>query len=428
MKKYEYSRTLEPLYYGILPNGLTLCVIPKNNKSNFYAVLGVKYGSIDTEFIPYNKDEYIKTNYGIAHYLEHVAFAMEDTEDPFSFFAKTGTGANASTTFSSTKYYIWGVEEFEKNLDYLLTYVCTPYFTDSIIERERGIINEEIRMYEDDSNWIIDDLGRRMTFHELPVREKISGNYESVSKITKEELYDCYNTFYVPNNMFLVVSGNVSKDKVLEVVNNNKALNKLKANYNIKRKKYDEPSIVEDEYKEIKINVYLPKAKYIFKFKRSDFTMKETVKLNMYINMIISIVFGPTSEFYEKTRESDIVNSYYVDCTRYEDFYSLEFTIETDKADIFKDLVDEYFENIKISSEEFERIKKVWIASEIRISDSEDILAENTLDDILTYGNICPNRIDIIESLNMKGLNKVLKELNLDNSCFILVNPKEENN
>ena len=425
MKTYNISRTGETIYCEKLKNGFTTYVIPSKNKNNYYAVLGVRYGAFDIEFIPLGSSDYYKSNYGVAHFLEHQAFEMNNEENPMSFFAKSGVCSNASTGFLSTKYYIWGTEEFNKNLDYLLTFVFSPYFTKENIKQELGIINEEIRMYEDNPNWILDGTARKMIYNELPVLEKIAGSCETVAKISPKELKICYDTFYVPNNMFLIVSGNVDENCVFDIVKNHKILNNLKPNYDIKRKEYQEKASVNEEYKLLKANVCIPKLKYIFKFARKQFSMKEDYKLEMYFNLLIAILFGSTSEFYEKIRSENIVSAYYVDHSNYGNSYILEFSVDSEYADIFKDLVDEYIKNIKIKEEDFIRMKRVWIASEIRMSDSPDMQAENLLDDLINYNKIFPNRIEMINEMNMKELNKLIKELDFSNSCFVLMNPKD---
>lgn len=427
MKSYTYSRTGEKLYNEVLDNGFQVYVLPSDKKNTFYACIGVKYGSNDVCFVPLNENKFKKTNYGVAHFLEHLIFSMEDGTDPFAYFNKSGVNVNASTSFYATKYYMWGTNDFNKNLDYLLSVVTSPYFTNENVISERGIINEEIRMYEDDTGWFIDDLARKMIFKELPIKEKIAGTFDSVSKITKEELYNCYNTFYVPNNMFLVVSGNVDVDNVLKIVKSHKKLNSLKPNHNIKRKKYDESREVSKEFCQCKNNVYLPKMKYVFKIRHADFSIKEKIKLNMYLNMFMTLIFGSTSEFHECILSENYATGFYSECAYYDDFSTLEFVAETERADLFKELVDKYLSNIEITENAFERIKKVWIASEIRISDNEDFLADSVLDDIVTYNKMYTDRIDIIETLKVKELKQIIKELNFENNCFILINPKEDN-
>lgn len=425
MKTYKYSRIGNKLYYNELNNGFRICVIPNLEKNNFYAVIGVKYGSSDTSFK--DNGRVIETNYGIAHFLEHMTFNMEDGEEPFSFLNKSGVNSNASTTFDTTRYYIWGSEDFKKNLDYLLTFVFSPYFNEEGIKRERGIINEEIRMYKDEPGWHLDDEGRKMIFSENPCKEPISGTHESIAKITEQELYDCYNAFYVPNNMFLVVSGNITNEEVMDVIKNNKLVNEAKPNYNVERLKFNEPDEVIEEFKKIEMNIYLSKLKYAFKMRRDNFSIKDDIKLNMYLNMLLSILFETSSEFNEKITSNNIASSYYVDCILYGKHYLVDFVAESEKADIFKDEVDKVLANIQIDEDDFRRIKRVWIASEFKMSDSNDMLAENIMDDYIRYGNFHTDRIDIIESLSLKELKKVISELNWNNSCFILATPKETN-
>ena len=138
MKKNNYNNLEQDIYSFTLKNGLEVYLLPYLDKKNYYAILGTKYGSLDVEF--YDKDgNLIKTPYGTAHFLEHKMFEQEDGIDPFKFFSKTGVSCNASTTFSNTRYYIWGVNELEKNLSFLLDFVYSPYFTDSNVSKEKGI-------------------------------------------------------------------------------------------------------------------------------------------------------------------------------------------------------------------------------------------------------------------------------------------------
>ena len=166
MKKINYNNLNQDIYYFTLKNGLKVYLIPFKDKNNFYAILGTKYGSIDTEF--YNQDgKLIQTPYGTAHFLEHKIFDQEDGTDPFKFFSESGINANASTTFDNTRYYIWGVNDIEKNLSYFLNFIFSPYFTDSTVEKEKGIIKEEILMYEDNPEWALDDTMRKNLFYKL---------------------------------------------------------------------------------------------------------------------------------------------------------------------------------------------------------------------------------------------------------------------
>lgn len=418
----KFSKTNDVCYYEELDNGLKICLYPKLDQTKFHALLGVKYGSNDTMFM--SDGEMFKSSLGVAHFLEHKNFEMEDKIDPFDFFNKLGINANASTSFYTTRYYIWGNNNSDTAIDYLIKYVNSPYFTDSNVLKEQGIIGEEIKMYEDDPMWFIDDAARQLIFNKLPIRENIAGTIDSISKITKEELYRCFNEFYKPSNMYLVIVGNFDINKIREMIINNKYLDKEYKTLP-KRVTYNEEDYVNSEFKELKMNLVIPKTKYVFKINRELFSIKDYLKLDMYLNMIFNIIFGSTSLLYEKIRKENIANYYYVDHNYYDKFYTLEFDAESDKADIIKEEIDNIIDNIVIEEKDFNRLKKVWIASEIMMSDNVSNIANNIFDDLILYNRVVNDRIDIINSLNMEELNKVIKEINFDNRCFILANPKE---
>ena len=166
MKKINFNNLDQELYYFTLKNGLRVYLVPFLNKKNYYAILGTKYGSMDIEFLN-NEGKKVKSPYGTAHFLEHKMFEQESGVDPFKFFSKSGVNANASTTFNNTRYYIWGVNKIEENISYLLDFVFSPYFTDTNVQKEKGIIKEEILMYEDDPEWALDDTMRKNLFYYL---------------------------------------------------------------------------------------------------------------------------------------------------------------------------------------------------------------------------------------------------------------------
>ena len=226
MHKFNLNNLDQNVYSFTLENGLKVYLVPFSNKKNFYAVLGARYGSLNIDFS--SDGENIHSPYGTAHFLEHKMFEQENGIDPFKIFSKTGVSTNASTTFNNTRYYIWGVNDLETNLNFLLDFVFSPYFTDDNVEKEKGIIKEEILMYEDDIAWALDDTLRQNMFYELPVKEKIAGTVASINDITKEDLYAAYNTFYHPSNMFLVIGGNLEVKKIENLIKNHPKLVKIK--------------------------------------------------------------------------------------------------------------------------------------------------------------------------------------------------------
>ncbi len=426
MKKINYNNLDQDLYYFSLKNGFKVYLLPYTDKKNYYAILGTKYGSFDIEF-DNDKGEHIKTPYGTAHFLEHKIFAQENGEDPFAFFSKSGVNANASTTFDNTRYYIWGVNDLEKNLNYLFDFLLSPYFTDENVLKEKGIIYEEIKMYEDNPEWVLDDTMRMNLFYNLPVREKIAGTIEEVSKITKEDLYNVYNTFYNPSEMFLILGGAFDPYEIEKFIKNHEKLNNYKKHQDIKRMEYKEPTDVANEYTELHMNVKVPKIRYSVKISKEKFKDFTNVEVGMYLGILVSNLFGPTSDFKELVTLQSLTSGFFLEKNYYGDFYTIDITAESDKADILIDEINKAYNNIKIKKSDLERIKKVWIASEIRMLDSVEVSVDNIYSDIVMYNEVYPNRIELIKELNIKRLNKFIKELDLSNRSLVMLLPTEEN-
>ena len=423
MEKFRFNKLGQNVLYDKMKNGLEVYLLPQKIKKDYYISIGVKFGSNDVEFIPIDQKEYVKMPCGIAHFLEHKMFEMKDGTDPFAFFSKSGSNVNAGTNFYTTKYYVWGNKNLYVNFEYLLNCLFSPYFTDDNVIKEQNIIKEEIEMYKDNLNWVVDDTMRRLLFNVLPVKDSIAGEVEDIMKITKEDLYTCYRTFYQPSNMVLMIGGNFDADKILSIIANNDNLQQATTNKTITRKKYLEPLSVFDEYQQIKYPIVIPKFKYAFKFKRDDFSIKDKVLLDIYLSAIISICFGSTSLFLEKSMLNNLTTGFYVEHSYYDDFCIIEIDAESDKADLFKEAIDNYINNLSISEDDLKRIKKVFIASEIKLSDSLDVLIEGIFSDCVYYGKTIYNRINLIKTINLKTMQKIISEISFNDNCLVLLIP-----
>ena len=423
MHKFNLNNLDQNVYSFTLENGLKVYLVPFSNKKNFYAVLGARYGSLNIDFS--SDGENIHSPYGTAHFLEHKMFEQENGIDPFKIFSKTGVSTNASTTFNNTRYYIWGVNDLETNLNFLLDFVFSPYFTDDNVEKEKGIIKEEILMYEDDIAWALDDTLRKNMFYELPVKEKIAGTVASINDITKEDLYAAYNTFYHPSNMFLVIGGNLEVKKIENLIKNHPKLVKIKDKKQIERKEYQEPNDVKEEFTTIYKNINVPKIEFGIKINSKDFNL-DKIKLNMYLGIILTSVFGSTSSFRENVISNNLATNFYEEKSTYDNFYLLTIAAESDKADILIEKIKKAFKNIKISKEELERIKKVWIASEVRMIDNIEITVDNICSDLIQYNKVYENRIELIRELNMKELKQVINNLDTSNQSLVMILPNDQ--
>ena len=214
MNYVAFPRIGEGYFEARLPNGMLLRVVPKRGFAQKYAFVGVDFGSIDTAFTLDGKP--CRVPDGIAHYLEHKMFDLPDG-NAMDGFARTGANCNAFTSYSMTAYYFSSTESFEENLSLLLRMVTTPWFTAESVEKERGIIAQEIRMYEDSPETQVSENLFAALYAEHPVRRPIAGTVESIGAITPELLYDCFRAFYRPANMLLCVVGDVDAKKVAEL-------------------------------------------------------------------------------------------------------------------------------------------------------------------------------------------------------------------
>ncbi len=216
IKEIVNSKLGEKVYCATHPSGLEVKVMPKAGYDSAYAVFGTKYGSIDT-FVKGENGEFEAIPEGTAHFLEHKLFESEDL-NAFERFAVTGASANAYTSFEKTAYLFKGSSEIEKSLEILLDFVRNPYFTEQTVQKEQGIIGQEIRMYQDSPEWQVRFNLLRALYEKHPVRIDIAGTQESISEINADLLYRLYNTFYNPANMVLCVAGCIDPERVFDIV------------------------------------------------------------------------------------------------------------------------------------------------------------------------------------------------------------------
>ena len=213
MKMAEYPRLGETVFRQTLSNGLEVVTVHKPFHAKSYAFLAVRYGGMDLRF--QTEGRWRETPAGIAHYLEHKMFDMA-SENVMQSFARNGASDNAFTSNAMTAYYFTSTAHFYENLRILLRFVSTPYFTQESVDKEQGIIAQEIQETEDDPDWrVYANLMERL-YQDSPARVPVVGSLESIRQITPQTLYDCHKAFYTPSNMILVCVGNVDQARVAE--------------------------------------------------------------------------------------------------------------------------------------------------------------------------------------------------------------------
>ena len=215
MKKTEYSDIGETLYSAKLANGLEVRVIPKKEFSTCYAAFAADYGGACRRFAVDGKT--VDTPAGVAHYLEHKMFDLPNGDSALNILSANGADPNAFTSSGMTCYYFQCTEGFEENLRMLLHFVSTPYFTAETVQKEQGIIGQEIRMGEDNPGLAVYYNLLRLLYAHHPIRDRVAGTVESIAQITAETLYDCHRVFYAPSNMTLCVEGDVDPDEIARI-------------------------------------------------------------------------------------------------------------------------------------------------------------------------------------------------------------------
>ena len=302
MKKQIFEGFGEESYVkAVMPNGLEIYIMEKPQYSSSYAIYGTRYGSIDTRFAK-NDEEMITVPEGIAHYLEHKLFEGEDG-DAFSKYAKTGASANAFTSFDRTCYLFSCSDNFYENLDILLNFVQSPYFTKENVEKEQGIIGQEIRMYDDNPGWrVMFNLLKGM-YHNHPVRIDIAGTVESIAQIDADLLYKCYETFYNPANMFICLVGNIDTDKTLKQIEESII---DREPVEITRGEFDEPKTVVKSYVEQRLAVNTPM--FCLGFKQNISSPYRRLKSKVCVDLLLQLICGDASPLYARLMNEGLIN------------------------------------------------------------------------------------------------------------------------
>ena len=301
----ENQKTGERIYKHILDNGLKVFVCPKEGYTKKIGMYGTIYGSIDNEFIDITTGKRTKVEDGIAHFLEHKLFEQEG-ENALDVFAKMGVSSNAYTSFDHTVYFFETSSKYEECLEKLLDFVNTPYFTDENVEKEKGIIGQEIRMYDDEPNAVVYYNVLKAMYKQHPLNVDIAGTVESVNRIDKEALYSCYNTFYNPANMFVIVIGDVDVDYTITKIQEEMQKRKDRVVKAVERFSIDEPKEIAIKEIEKKLDVYMPYMCIAFKHGKKDGVTN--IKNTVIVDLIDEICFSTMSDFYEKMYEEEIIN------------------------------------------------------------------------------------------------------------------------
>lgn len=420
MKKIVIKKINEEIYKETLDNGMDVYLYVNKNIHNNYVTFTTKYGSVYHE-IEDKDGKMIKVPNGIAHFLEHKVFVQEEDPQPEEFYGNNGAMCNAYTTFKNTTYLFSGTDNIEENVEYLLDFVQNLYLTEENVEEEKDIIVQEINMCDDRPIDILYEKIRKNAIKVNPFRESIIGTEKEVRSITKELLEKCYQRFYNPSNMFLVVAGNFDKDKILEVIKNNQDKKQFKDIGKIKTKKYNEPDEVVKDMEVVKCNTNIPKMAYTIKVNIDQFKM-DNRRLSIYMYVIFNLLFGDTTKFDEEAKKDGIItNSLYYNILDIDSHFVISLINSTDKYEELIKKIENQIKNIKFSEEELNRKKKVLISNEIFSYENIEMVNEMIVDNIIFDGKIEEDIIDIIDSLNIDELMDIASKIDFDNRSIVVL-------
>lgn len=423
MEELELKGLNEKIYVYHTKCGLPIYMWVNEKVSSMYASLSVKYGSIHTKF-KIGKKTYEVPN-GIAHFLEHVKFNIDEETTAHDEFYKLGGDANAFTTFDYTSYIVFATNNKKENLEELLNFVYNPFFTKKCISKEKGIIVEEANMGLDDPYSIVFFHSLLNTLQKSKYRNTITGTPDDVTSITLEDVKLVYDTFYHPENMFLTLTGNFNPYEMACLVEDNLSKKKFGKYLNPIIIKENEPKKVTTKYKEEYINVTYPRLKFSIKMDMSRFKNYSSLELKILTNLLFNINFGATSDFKDELMEKGLIQNMNVTCDVYDDTFVVTINVTSNfKEEIIKKVKGK-LENLSISELDFKRKKNATIAT--LILDYEDLenVSYRIQDDVLNNGGIVTNLKEILEDETIDDLKKIIDLLDFDNISINVFLPKE---
>lgn len=417
MKKRYYELIDETVYEAQIDNGLKVFIIPKPGFQKTFVTYTTQFGSLDSKFKPLGSDEFVTVPDGVAHFLEHKLFEKEEG-DLFTDFAEDNAQVNAFTSFDRTSYLFSATSNVESNILRLMNMVETPYFTEATVEKEKGIIAEEIKMYQEQPGYKLMFNTLRAMYKQHPVKVDIAGSVESIYEITKDDLYLCYETFYHPSNMVMFVVGNVDPERIHDLVRDHEAKRELTAQPEIVRDSLEDPEAVQQTKVVEEVNIQIPRLMLGFKNVPQQASKEVFMKRDIEMTFFFEMVLGEETDFYQNLLNEGLIDDTFGYQFVLEPSYSFSLiTSSTPDPDKLKSLLlDELKAKVgNLEDEEaFELLKKQFIGEFISSLNSPEYIANQYtklyFEDVSLF-----NMLDIVDSITLESINEAAeKSLNFD--------------
>ena len=424
MQIIENDKIKEIMYKEKLDNGMDIIIIPKKGEQKKYIIWGVDFGSVDNKFILGDSNEVTKIPDGIAHYLEHKMFEQRSGVNSLDALCALGVDANAFTTNNFTAYLYECTDNFYEALDEFMDYVQNPYYTAENVEKERGIIEQEIAMYDDEPEWQLYMNTMKLLYNKHPMRIDIAGTKESIAEINENTLYTIYNNFYTPENMAIVVVGDFKPNEILEEIK--KRIIKKASNVKITRVTEDEPEEICGKKMEVKMDISRPIFMVAYKVKMKKENM---VKKDLALEILGNIILGKSSNLYQKLYNEGLISSEFGFDFEYARDYS-HFVIEGSSEEpekVIEEIKNEidFYLNQGINEEDFERIKKKVYGDMVKDYNDVRTIGNQTM----SYYFKGINLFDFFEefdSISKEYTEQILKEVFDENKKVISIVKNKE--
>ena len=426
MQVIENSKVKEKLYIEKLENGLTVMIIPKKGMKKKYMIWGTNYGSNENVFIVPGENTKTEVPNGIAHFLEHKLFEQENGTNSLDTLTALGVEANAFTTNDTTAYLFYCTDNFYPAMDELMDYVQNPYFTDENVEKEKGIIGQEIMMYDDSPDWQVYLNAMKILYHNHPMKIDVAGTIDSISKIDKDILYKCYDTFYNVSNMAIVVSGDFEPENLLEEIK--KRLKETKTNGKIQTFYPEEPETIVKEKIEQKMEVSQPMYTIAIKVKPTD-KPEEMIRRDIAIQILLELLVGKSSKLYKQLYDEGVISGGIGGTYEFSENYAhvLISGQSNEPEKVYHRIKQEIARQKQegLSEQDFYRIKKKIYGGYVK--DYDDI--ENISNTFLTNYFMGINSLDYlnqIDNIDMEFIAQVLNDIFKEDKMAISIVKNEK--